>query len=172
MRITRSLKTAVAKIERLEKFTKDALTLNKRDGRLPNYSKLNFVTGLANLWRIMTGKDASKDLSSPFASFVSAAWASLGKDLPEISWDSQIRRRRDTLSAGELVSWVDKIRRFPVAQFRLAKKHGLHPELPLRFSAEEERRLFPMEESVAGSQQSRSCGSAPRGWGKDRRAGA
>jgi hypothetical protein len=70
-------------------------------------------------WRIMTGENASKDLAAPFASFVSTAWASLGKDLPEISWANQIRRRKDTLSAAELVSWVDRIREFPVKQFRL-----------------------------------------------------
>ena len=70
----------------------------------------------------MTGDDASKDLASPFASFVAAAWASLGNDLPEISWASQIRRRRDTLSAAELVRWANFLREFPL-------KH-VHPELP------------------------------------------
>jgi hypothetical protein len=118
----------------LKKFTEDALTEHKKNGRLPNYSKAYFVTGLANLWRIMTGEDASRDLAAPFATFVSAAWASLGKDLPEISWANQIRRRKDTLSAAELVTWVDQIRHFPVKQFHFAKQRGLHPDLPLKFS--------------------------------------
>jgi hypothetical protein len=123
----RSLRTAVTKVERLEKLTEDALRDEKENGRPPNYSKSHFVTGLANLWRIMTGDDASRDLAAPFASFVSAAWASLGKDSPEISWASQIRRRKDTLSAAELVRWVDQIREFPVTQFHFARKHGVHP---------------------------------------------
>ena len=148
---TRSLHSAVIKIERLETFTKDALADQKKNGRPPNYSKSHFVTGLANLWRIMTGDDASKDLAAPFASFVSAAWASLGKDLPEISWANQIRRRKDTLSAAELVSWVDQIREFPVKQFRFARKHGLHPELPLRHSSTVDRLAdAEAEEAVGG----------------------
>jgi hypothetical protein len=122
----RSLRTAVTKVGRLEKFTEEAVRDEKKNGRPPNYSKSHFVTGLANLWRIMTGDDASKDLAGPFASFISAAWASLDKDLPEISWASQIRRRKDTLSAAELVRWVDQIREFPVKQFHLARK-GLRP---------------------------------------------
>jgi hypothetical protein len=122
----RSLRTAHTKVGRLEKFTEEAVRDEKKSGRPPDYSKSHFVTGLANLWRIMTGDDASKDLAGPFASFISAAWASLDKDLPEISWASQIRRRRDTLSAAELVAWVDQIRAFPVQQFN-AVRIGLRP---------------------------------------------
>jgi hypothetical protein len=147
----RSLQAAVTNVERLEKFTEGAVRDDKKNGRPPNFSKSYFVTGLANLWRIMTGDDASKDLAGSFASFISAAWASLREDLPEISWANQIRRRKDTLSAAELVSWVDRIREFPVKQFRFARKHGLHPELPLRLSSTEERLAdAEAEEAVGG----------------------
>jgi hypothetical protein len=120
----RSLQTAVTKVGRLEKFTEEAITDEKKNGRPPNYSKSHFVTGLANLWRIMTGEQASKDLTSPFASFASAAWASLGDDLSEISWASQIRRREDTLSAAELVGWLNQIHELPV---KLLAMKGLRP---------------------------------------------
>jgi hypothetical protein len=123
----RSLQAAITNVEHLKKFTEDALRDQEKNGRPLNYSKSHFVTGLANLWRIMTGEDASKDLTSPFASFVSAAWASLRDDLPEISWASHIRRRKDTSSAAELIRWVDQIREFPLKQFNFARKRGVHP---------------------------------------------
>jgi hypothetical protein len=147
----RSLQAAITNVERLKKFTEDALRDEKKGGRPQNYSKSHFVTGLANLWRIMTGEDASKDLTSPFASFVSAAWASLGKDLPEISWASQIRRRKNPLSAAELVSWVDQIREFPVKQFRFARERSLHPDLPLRG-------LFPADNAAADRRAEEAVG--------------
>jgi hypothetical protein len=81
-----SLRMAITNVEILEEITRRALKGNKRDGRPPDLWKSDFVTGLANLWRIMTGDNASRDLNSPFASFVELAWASLGDDLPEISW--------------------------------------------------------------------------------------
>jgi hypothetical protein len=159
-RIKRSLRAAVTKIERLKKFTQDALTTHKKDGRPQNYSKSYFVRGLANLWRIMTGEVASKDMSAsaPFASFISEAWASLGADLPEISWASQIRRREETLSAAELVSWFNQMREFPVKQFRFARKHGLHPELPLRFSSPGVIAAVREEEAKAAAEIARKRG--------------
>lgn len=111
---TKSLQAAVTNVERLKQLTEDALRELKKNGRPPNRSKSLFVERLADLWRIMTGDDASRDLAAPFASFVSAAWASLSKDLPEMSWASQIRRRKDTSSAEQLVYWFDERRELAI----------------------------------------------------------
>jgi hypothetical protein len=108
------LRTAISNVEILEKITQEALMANERDGRPPNLWKLDFVTGLGYLWRIMTGGNVSSDLSSPFAAFVATAWTSLGDDLPEISWATQIRRRKDVPSAEELVRWANFLREFPL----------------------------------------------------------
>jgi hypothetical protein len=97
-------------VEILERITREFLRNNKKGGRPPALWKSDFVTALANLWRIMTGEDASKDLTSPFASFVAAAWNSLGEELPEISWGSQIARRKHTWLAADLASWANFIR--------------------------------------------------------------
>ena len=56
----RSLQAAITNVEHLKKFTEDALRDEEKNGRPLNYSKSHFVTGLANLWRIMTGEDALK----------------------------------------------------------------------------------------------------------------
>jgi hypothetical protein len=109
-----SLRTAINNVEILQKITQEALMANERDGRPPNLWKLDFVTGLGYLWRIMTGGNVSSDLSSPFAAFVATAWTSLGDDLPEISWATQIRRRKDVPSAEELVRWANFLREFPL----------------------------------------------------------
>jgi hypothetical protein len=119
---TQSLEAAVTNVERLKQLTEDALRELKKNGRPPNHSKSLFVDRLADLWRIMTGDDASKDLAAPFASFVSEAWASLGKDLPEMSWAKQIRRRKDTSSAEQLVYWFDERRELAI--LRLSSRLG------------------------------------------------
>jgi hypothetical protein len=102
----------IPKIEDMKESLREVVRINKRDGRPPNIWKSLFVGDLAGLWRIMTGDDASKDLASPFASFVAVSWASLGDDLPEISWASQIRRRKNVVSAAESVTWANRIREF------------------------------------------------------------
>jgi hypothetical protein len=107
------LHSAIGNAEFREQAAREFIKKNKKTGRPPKYWKSSFVSGLAKLWRIMTGDNASKDLASPFASFVAAAWVSLGDDLPEISWAGQIRRRVNPASAAELVSWANTIRRFP-----------------------------------------------------------
>jgi hypothetical protein len=116
------LNMAMRTVEVLAKFTQESLRNQKRDGgRPPTLWKSDFVSGLANLWRIVTGDDASKDLASPFATFVAATWASLGDDLPEISWTSQISRRKDISSAAELVRWANLKREFPLKYLHLGK---------------------------------------------------
>ena len=105
-----ALKKAIGNAEFLEKIAQKALGDYEKGGRPPAYWKSDFVSQLAELWRIMTGQGASKDLSSSFASFVSAAWASLGSELPETSWDSQIRRREEARSAAELVESANSLR--------------------------------------------------------------
>jgi hypothetical protein len=106
-----ALKKAIRNAEFLEKVAQSTLRDYEKGGRPPAYWKSNFVSTLAELWRVMTGCVASRDLTSEFASFVSAAWTSLGNDLPEISWDSQIRRREDVSpSAAKLVEWANGMR--------------------------------------------------------------
>jgi hypothetical protein len=109
---------AVRTVEILEEITQDALRKHNKSGRPPTSWKSDFVWWLANLWRIVTGEDASKDLASPFASFVAAAWASLRNDLPEIPWASQIRRRRDILPAADLVKWANAIREHAIPRVK------------------------------------------------------
>jgi hypothetical protein len=99
-----ALKKAIGNAEFLEQFARESLGGAEKGGRPPIYWKSNFVSDLAELWRIMTGDDASKDPASPFASLVTTAWASLGDDLPEVSWASQIRRRDEMPSASKLVA--------------------------------------------------------------------
>ena len=116
------LNMAMRKVEFLAKLTQESLRNQKRGGgRPPTLWKSDFVSGLANLWRIVTGDDASKDLASPFATFVAATWASLGDDLPEISWNSQISRRKDISSAAELVRCANLKREFPLKYLHLGK---------------------------------------------------
>jgi hypothetical protein len=98
-----ALKKAIGSAEFLEQLARESLAGHEKGGRPPIYWKTDFVLNLAELWRIMTGTDASKDLASPFASLVASAWASLGDDLPEVSWASQIRRRDETPSALKMV---------------------------------------------------------------------
>ena len=102
-----ALKKAIGNAEFLEK---DALGDRGKGGRPPAHWKSEFVSMLAEWWRIMTGHCASKDLSASFASFVSAAWASLDSEMPEIAWASQIRRREKTPSAAELVEFANSLR--------------------------------------------------------------
>jgi hypothetical protein len=121
-----ALKKAIGNAEFLEQFARESLGGAEKGGRPPIYWKSGFVLDLAELWRIMTGNDASKDLASPFSSFVAAAWASLGDDLREVSWASQIRRRDEMPSASKLVARANNARdrcllalefsRIPVAQ--------------------------------------------------------
>ena len=119
---------AVRTVEILEEITQDALRKHNKSGRPPTSWKSDFVWWLANLWRIVTGEDASKDLASPFASFVAAAWASLRNDLPEIPWASQIRRRRDILPAADLVKWANSIRDYAIreSQSHLLNSQPIH----------------------------------------------
>jgi hypothetical protein len=105
-----ALKGAIGNAEFLEQSARESLARYGKGGRPAIYWKSDFVLGLAELWRIITGNDASKDLASPFASFVTAAWASLGDDLPEVSWASQIRRREEMPSASELVERANSVR--------------------------------------------------------------
>lgn len=107
-----ALKKAIGNAEILEKEAQEVLGARKKGGRPPAHWKSTFVWWLAELWRIMTGHGASKDLSSPFASFVSAAWASLGSDLPEISWASQIHRIQKAGSAAELTDLANSLRMY------------------------------------------------------------
>jgi hypothetical protein len=118
------LRMTIGNADSLEQIVQEIIKENKKNGRPPKYWKSSFVSGLAKLWRIMTGDNASKDLASPFASFVAAAWVSLGDNLPEISWASQICRRQDISPAAELVRWANTIRRLP------AKHHALIVEEP------------------------------------------
>jgi hypothetical protein len=117
----RVLEMAMHNVEIMAKLTQGSLRNQNIGGRPPDLWKWDFVSGLANLWRIMTGDDASKDLASPFANFVAATWASLGDDLPEVSWASQIRRRKDISSATELVRWANLKREFPLKYLHLGK---------------------------------------------------
>jgi hypothetical protein len=95
---------------------------NKNKGDRPqDLWKSDFVSGLGNLWRIVTGNNASKDLDSPFADFVAATWATLGDDLPEISWASQLRRRKNISSPAELVRRANSKREFPLKYLHLEK---------------------------------------------------
>jgi hypothetical protein len=113
---------AMHKAEFLVKHIQEILRTQKSDGgRPPTLWKSDFVSGLANLWRIVTGEDASKDPTSPFAGFVAATWESLDDDLPEVSWASQIRRRKDISSAADLVSWANSTREFPLKYLHLRK---------------------------------------------------
>jgi hypothetical protein len=121
MKGVRVLEMAMHNIEIMAKLTRRGLRKQNRGGRPPDLWKWDFVSGLANLWRIATGDDASKDLTSPFANFVAEAWASLGDDLPEVSWANQIRRRKDISSAAELVRWVNSKRKFPLKYLHLRK---------------------------------------------------
>jgi hypothetical protein len=105
-----ALKKALGNAEFLESVARKSLVNSKKGGRPPMPWKADFVSGLAELWRIMTGCDASKDLTSAFASFVSAAWSSLGDELPEISWASQIRRREELPTLAELTEWANSTR--------------------------------------------------------------
>jgi hypothetical protein len=114
------LNMAMRQVEVLMKLTQESLRNHKTDaGRPPTLWKSDFVSGLANLWRIVTGDDPSKDSASPFADFVAATWESLSDDLSEISWASQISRRKDTSSAAELVSWANSKREFPIKYLHL-----------------------------------------------------
>jgi len=107
-----ALKKSIRNAEFLEKIARSSFQGYEKGGRPPASWKSNFVSELGQLWRVMTGYAASRDLTSPFALFVSAAWTSLGNDLPEISWDSQIRRRVDASSSGaELVEWANGVRK-------------------------------------------------------------
>ena len=105
-----ALKKAIGNAEFLEQFARESLGGAEKGGRPPIYWKSGFVSDLAELWRIMTGHDASKDLASPFSSFVAAAWASLGNDLPEVPWTNQIRRREEIPSAAKLVERANSVR--------------------------------------------------------------
>jgi hypothetical protein len=105
-----ALKKALSNAEFLESVAQKSLGDSEKGGRPPMPWKTNFVSELAQLWRIMTGHDASKDLTSPFASFVSAAWSSLGDELPEISWASQLRRRQELPTLVELTEWANSTR--------------------------------------------------------------
>jgi hypothetical protein len=105
-----AVKKAIGNAEFLEQFARESLGGAEKGGRPPIYWKSDFVLDLAELWRIMTGHDASKDSASPFSSFVAAAWASLGNDLPEVSWTSQIRRREEIPSAAKLVERANSVR--------------------------------------------------------------
>jgi hypothetical protein len=105
-----ALKKAIGNAEFLEKTAQKVLGDYEKGGRPQAYWKSDFVSRLAELWRIMTGYGASKDLSSSFASFISAAWASLGSELPETSWASQIRRREKAPAEAELVEWANSLR--------------------------------------------------------------
>jgi hypothetical protein len=111
------LRSGIDSAEVLEQVAQDIIKQYKKTGRPPKLWKSSFISGLGKIWRIMTGDDASKDLFSPFASFADAAWISLGDDLPEISWASQIRRRKDTSSTSELVSWANRTRRLPASLY-------------------------------------------------------
>jgi hypothetical protein len=110
-------KVAISKIGFMEETIRQVIESKKQEGRPPYLWKAEFVAGLANLWRVMTGEDASKDLASPFASFVAEAWASLEDGSTEISWASQIRRRKDDLPREELVTWANSIRHFALGLF-------------------------------------------------------
>jgi hypothetical protein len=116
-----ALKRAIGNAEFLEQFAREFLAGYEKTGRPPIYWKSDFVSDLAELWRIMTGNDASKDLASPFASFVTAAWASLGDDLPEVSWASQIRRREEIRSASKLVEAANFMRRSALDRSRFGR---------------------------------------------------
>jgi hypothetical protein len=105
-----ALKRAIGNAEFLEQFARESLAGTEKGGHPPIFWKSDFVSGLAELWRIMTGRSASKDLASPFSSFVAAAWASLGNGLPEVSWASQIRRREEIPSAAKLVEQANSVR--------------------------------------------------------------
>ncbi len=147
-------------------FAENALRDEHKNGRRPNYSKSWFVAALANLWRIMTGEDASRDLSAPFASFISAAWASLGDDLPEISWASQIRRRHDTLSAAELVAWSDQMRRFTVGLHRFAMDFGFQPGSMTLTPEENLRIISEMGGEADEALRADYCFGRARGWAR------
>ena len=105
-----ALKKAIGNAEFLEQFARESLGGAENGGRPPIYWKSDFVLNLAELWRIMTGHDASKELASPFSSFVAAGWASLSNDLPEVSLTSQIRRREEIPYAAKLVERANSVR--------------------------------------------------------------
>jgi hypothetical protein len=76
-----ALKEAIGNAEFLEKFARESLGGAEKGGRPPIYWKSDFVSDLAELWRVMTGDDPSKDPASPFASLVTTAWASLAPNI-------------------------------------------------------------------------------------------
>jgi len=51
-----------------------------------------FVFRLAGFWHIITGEQPSPSPNGAFAGLVSAAWNSLHPKIPEIKWDSFVRR--------------------------------------------------------------------------------
>lgn len=111
------LKKAIRNAEFLEQCAQQSLREYQKGGRPPAYWKKEFVSRLAQLWRVMTGCVASTDLTSQFASFVSAAWTCLGDDLPETSWDTHIRRREGAPSATELVQSANLVRDTAITYF-------------------------------------------------------
>jgi hypothetical protein len=62
-----------------------------------------FVVRLAGFWHIITGEQPSSSPDGVFAELVSAAWNSLHSNIPEIKWDTFVRRFAGSANLDELL---------------------------------------------------------------------
>jgi hypothetical protein len=78
--------------------------------------KVCFVFRLAAFWHIITGEQPPLSHDSDFAGLVSAAWNSLHPKIPEITWDSYVRR---------FAKWADLQEALETASIASLCVHGI-----------------------------------------------
>jgi hypothetical protein len=84
-------------LDELDPYQEECLELwntlaRPQGGRPADFLRTGFVEALKPFWELVTGSPLPRNADGPFASLVAAAWDSLGAHMPEISWDSALRR--------------------------------------------------------------------------------
>jgi hypothetical protein len=78
-------------LERIAAYARQCQQFYQHDrGEASDVWKAVFAADLAFTWRILTGANPAR--TEPFIRFVTAAYESIGDDLPEVSWERAIRR--------------------------------------------------------------------------------
>src|ERR1700677_1378704 len=83
-----ALKHAIENAMFIERIARSSIEDDVKGWRPIQSWKADFVSMLDVWWGDFFGSFPSRDASSPFASFVQAAWHSMGDGLPDISWSS------------------------------------------------------------------------------------